>query len=1047
MSITNNTYPEGSGSVGARISGLVFSADGSYAYMTNNAPYHGGEISCYSRDANTGALSQVGTSFTCPGAEAVRDLIIHPNGKWLFANADYHVYVFSIATDGSIGTAAVSQATSTNSNRFTISNNGEFIYTLEVLTSNNGANPSAIHSFQFNNETGLLTEQTQFKISTLGNANHISVLNEGDCLAVTSSSIYNQSETGFVTLYSLNTDTGAAPILKQSLATNTKFPYGVFSLKSYVYVLENEQAFLYGAPSPKYCLSCYNLNTTSTTLTEMSNSPVATPIGATLGCITKNNLRIFSTWSFQQNPPRNIYTYAINQNTGALTIDDSVIEANGNPQLISVDPSEHTLYFSTIATSGNGFNSILNIDNSELPYLTCQSDLGISTTTLTCNIGNGSDLNIASASFRYGLSSNPIYNDLYTASINDESFSLNINSNSLQNGKTYYFQAEIKTQDGETIISSLHNFMPKFPQVTGFSPNPVGINKTLTITGSFFATNAAENTVVFTGNKSIAASSASNGSITVEVPEGASSGPISLTCNGEQGLPSTPLTIQLQPTISEINPIIAGVNSTITISGTEFYQPVVNFSGANGPVNAVVQSTSADGTTLTVTVPSDATNGPITISCHGIVSEASEQSFTVQQVPTVTECSPMLVTTGNTLTVKGTNFSSIGNTLVVFQSASSTSEILTETAAISATATVTSATSLQATVPAGAISGEISVVANGVQEAQPENAQNIQVVLTTTSSGLPGSYYYSSASNGNAVLLAIQNAGSIYRSTDNGKSWSAAFTLNSLCQFIPAGVRLTAVYFYKGNFYISAYQTKYTSANVPYLDGFLACSTDGLTWNVAPGVEAPANIGSAVVSGDTLMTVRNYPETQHNSGDSSLYYLTNDTYKYSTIERESGFLTEYGTGGNNKIIYTTNAQKLVSFDASNRATVISNSNFPTNGFRDITWSPLLNLFIVVGSSNFSSSDGDTWGSYSGLPSFSNTGDIATKIASTDKILVIGTLTGCIYATTNSSPTASDWVEVVHNSSGNRVQIVDAYVSGDTILLFNTNVECIEVKLS
>lgn len=448
-----------------------------------------------------------------------------------------------------------------------------------------------------------------------------------------------------------------------------------------------------------------------------------------------------------------------------------------------------------------------------------------------------------------------------------------------------------------------------------------------------------------------------------------------------------------------------------------------------------------------MTVPSDATNGPITISCHGIVSEVSEQSFTVQKIPTVTECSPMLTTTGDTLTIQGTNFSSIGNTLVMFKSASSTSDLLTEASPVSSTATVTSATSLQATVPAGAVSGEISVVANGVQEAQPENAPDIQVVIKTSSSGLPGSYYYSSASNGNSTVLAIQNAGSIYRSTDNGRSWSAAFTLNSVCQFIPAGVRLTAVYYYQNNFYISGYATETNGAGVSYPQGYLACSSDGVTWSVAKGISAPAMLGSPVVSGDTFMAARNYPETQHNSGNSTLYYLTNNTYQYSSIERETGFLTEYGAGGNDKIIYTTNTQKLVSFDSSNRATVISNADFPANGFRDIVWSPLLNLFLVVGNSNFTSSDGSTWNSYSNLPSFSNTGDIATKIASTDKLLVVGTLTGCIYATTSSSPTASDWVEVVHNSLGNRVQVVDAYVSGDTILLFNTHVECIEVKLS
>lgn len=1041
MSIASSAYPEGSSSVGARISGLIFSIDGLFVYMTNNAPNNSGEISSYSRDPHTGALTKIGTTFTCPGGESVRKLIIHPNGKWLFANADYHIYVFAIASDGTIGNTATSQAASANSLSFTLSNNGNFVYTLEVLQNYNGTNPGTIHSFLFNDETGTLTEQPQFNVSAPGNSFELMVIDDSDFLAVSSSYIFNQTSTGFVSLYSLNTDTGAIPELKNQVATHTKCPFNLYSQNNRVYVLENEQAFLYGAPNPQFCISAFSLNPTTATLNKLTDSPFKTLEGPRAACITKDSFKIFCSVGIQMDPPQRIYTYSMDSTSGSLTVDDSIISANGHPQSIGVDPTEHSLYFSTI---NNQIQSVLNIENSELPYLTCEKNVSADEIVLQCNIGNGNELSIASVGFIYGLSNNPAYNDSYNASLNDQSFKLCIKPTALQNGKTYYFQAFITTQDGEKIVSSLHSFTPSFAEVSGFSPNPVGIGQSVTITGTFFAPEAEENTVNFSDNCSAIASSASNGSITVEVPEGASSGPVTITANGELGLPSQKLTIQLQPTIADITPVIAGINATITITGTEFYQPSVSFAGENGYINGAVQSTSNDGTRLTVTVPKGAIDGPIRVTCHGIESEASEQSFSVQQVPTITECFPTTVTSGQTINIKGTNFSDTG-TLVYFQSSQPAANALTDNPPISAPATHVTSTSLQATVPEGAVSGEVNVVSNGVSAAQPESPHSIEVIYKTTSSGMPG-YYYASASNNENTLIAIQNAGNIYRSTDNGKTWSASFTLNARCQFIPKGVRLTAVYFYKSQFYISGYLTKQNSAGATYYDGYLACSTDGTTWNAAQGISAPANIGSPVVLGNTFMAARNYPKTQHNSSENSIYYLANETHKYTTTAYESGFQAGIAAGGNNKIVFTTNAQKVVTFDQTNRAQVMSNSGFPSTGFRGLCWSPFINKFLAVGSSNFTSADGVTWESFTSLPTFSNTGDIATKIASTENMLVIGTLTGCVYATTQSSPSSVDWVQLIQNSPGNRVQITDAYVSGNTVLLFNNHNSCIEVKL-
>src|SRR6202007_1587708 len=103
--------------------------------------------------------------------------------------------------------------------------------------------------------------------------------------------------------------------------------------------------------------------------------------------------------------------------------------------------------------------------------------------------------------------------------------------------------------------------------------------------------------------------------------------------------------------------------------------------------------TVGSATTITATVPTGATSGPISVTTAGGTA-SSTASFTVINPPTISSFTPASGPAGTSVTISGTNFT--GATAVLFNGTS-------------ASFTVNSATAITATVPSGATTGTISV--------------------------------------------------------------------------------------------------------------------------------------------------------------------------------------------------------------------------------------------------------------------------------------------------------------------------------------------------
>ncbi|MCL6267724.1 IPT/TIG domain-containing protein [Flagellimonas myxillae] len=160
------------------------------------------------------------------------------------------------------------------------------------------------------------------------------------------------------------------------------------------------------------------------------------------------------------------------------------------------------------------------------------------------------------------------------------------------------------------------------------------------------------------------------------------------------------------PTIISIDPTAGDVGISVTIDGTNFSDTpannIVKFNGTKATV------TDASITQLTVTVPSGATNGKITVEVNG-EEATSMQTFTVLKTPTINNFNPAQGILGTVVTINGSKFSTTpSDNIVTFNGV---------------TATVNSATAneLQVTVPNGATTGEIRVSVDGQTAVSTED--------------------------------------------------------------------------------------------------------------------------------------------------------------------------------------------------------------------------------------------------------------------------------------------------------------------------------------
>ncbi|WP_390624752.1 IPT/TIG domain-containing protein [Anthocerotibacter panamensis] len=313
---------------------------------------------------------------------------------------------------------------------------------------------------------------------------------------------------------------------------------------------------------------------------------------------------------------------------------------------------------------------------------------------------------------------------------------------------------------GGTAISSTTFVVVLGPAITGFSPSSALVGDTVTLTGTGFL---GTTTVRFGGVTAPTFTVNSDTRITVSVPVGALSGPISITNAAGTATSSANFLVAVPPAITGFSPASGIVGSPVTITGTDFTGVfAVSFGGV--PVSSFTVDSS---TQIRTTVPVGATSGSIRVSTPGGTA-VSSASFGVVLLPSITSFTPTLGGTDTLVTISGTNFGAV--TGVSF-------------GGVTAPFTINSATTIRSTVPAGAASGPISVTNPAGTALSPTSFTIVPVPTLTALSPNRGPV-------GTAVVITGTNLTAASTVTFGGIA-ATSFTVNSPTQ-ITAIVPATA---------------------------------------------------------------------------------------------------------------------------------------------------------------------------------------------------------------------------------------------------------------
>ena len=176
-----------------------------------------------------------------------------------------------------------------------------------------------------------------------------------------------------------------------------------------------------------------------------------------------------------------------------------------------------------------------------------------------------------------------------------------------------------------------------------------------------------------------------------------------------------PAALAAAPTIASFSPTNGPVGTSVTLTGTGFTGANrVEFNGVDATFTVV------SDTQITTTVPTDATDGPISVRVpsEGVGFSSTSFDVTPASAPTVTSFTPTSGPVGTSVVITGTNFT--GATAVQFNGTS-------------ATFTVNSATQITATVPSGASTGAITVTTGGGTATSSSNFTVVQQAPTISS--------------------------------------------------------------------------------------------------------------------------------------------------------------------------------------------------------------------------------------------------------------------------------------------------------------------------
>lgn len=278
------------------------------------------------------------------------------------------------------------------------------------------------------------------------------------------------------------------------------------------------------------------------------------------------------------------------------------------------------------------------------------------------------------------------------------------------------------TTTGKT--SNLGNFTVT-RAITSLSTVGVHPGDTLTLNVSGYLPNGdTGSTVTFTGGATATVTQRTDSTITVTVPPGAQTGPVTLTPSSGAPLQSPTVYIN-EPRITSFGPASGTGGTVVTVTGANL--DTVTSLSIGGVTVPAGNLQIVDAQTLKVTVPANAQTGPIAVT-NPAGSATSATDFTMNLAVVSLSSNSGIVGSSLTLNVAGFDPTQTPST-VVFPGN------------VQATVTGSTANSITVTVPTGAQSGQISVTPQGSSALQSPTFSVLTPAIVSLSSpgGIVGS--------------------------------------------------------------------------------------------------------------------------------------------------------------------------------------------------------------------------------------------------------------------------------------------------------------------
>jgi hypothetical protein len=298
---------------------------------------------------------------------------------------------------------------------------------------------------------------------------------------------------------------------------------------------------------------------------------------------------------------------------------------------------------------------------------------------------------------------------------------------------------------GSAVSATVFTVLPK---ITSFSPAGAAPGATVTINGSGFG---GANAVTLNG-QSAAFTVVSANKITATVPANALSGPFVVTTPA--GAAQSINSFTVAPRIASFSPVSGTVGSAVTVTGENLANATAKLNG----VTTTLQTRSA--TSLTFTVPTTATSGPITVTNPG-GSAVLATNFAV--FPKITSFSPAKGVPGTTVTINGYTLGGATNVLFNGQSVGAGNFTQVSTARITAIA------------PPGVTTGKISIATPaGTALSATDFAAAPRITGVTPNSGRIGEGITISGANLQGATVKI---GSVVQSVNSSSAGQLVFTI------------------------------------------------------------------------------------------------------------------------------------------------------------------------------------------------------------------------------------------------------------------------------